>query len=162
RRQGVVAAIGVGSKDLTTLARFATESDVDVLMVAGRYTLLEQPALDAVLPACERGGIGVLNAGVFNSGLLAVDKPDRSSPYEYQAARAGILSRAQRIAAVCGRYGVGLPHTALAFAGAHPAVVSVVVGAVGPDQIEQSTTWFAAPPPPAGVWAELVAEGLLR
>ncbi|WP_155372449.1 aldo/keto reductase [Catellatospora vulcania] len=162
RREGVVGAIGVGSKDPATLARFAHETDVDALMVAGRYTLLEQPALDDILPACVTRGISVLNVGVFNSGLLAVEWPDETRPYEYGAAPAGILARAQGIATACRRHGVTLPQAALAFAAAHPAVASVVVGAGKPSHVERSAEWFALPAPPAQLWAELVDEGLLR
>ncbi|MFC7243797.1 aldo/keto reductase [Catellatospora aurea] len=162
RREGVVGAIGVGSKDPATLARFATETDVDALMVAGRYTLLEQPALDDILPACTARGISVLNVGVFNSGLLAVEWPDETRPYEYGTAPADILARAQGIATACRRHGVTLPQAALAFAAAHPAVASVVVGAGKPEHVNRSAQWFALPTPPAQLWAELVAEGLLR
>ncbi|GAA1398554.1 aldo/keto reductase [Catellatospora coxensis] len=162
REEGVVGAIGVGSKDPATLARFATETDVDALMVAGRYTLLEQPALDDILPACAARGISVLNVGVFNSGLLAVEWPDETRPYEYGAAPADILARAQGIATTCRRHGVTLPQAALAFAAAHPAVASVVVGAGKPEHVQRSAEWFALPTPPASLWADLVAEGLLR
>ncbi|GAB3057551.1 aldo/keto reductase [Micromonospora schwarzwaldensis] len=162
RRQGVVGAVGVGSKDAAMLTRFATETDVDALMVAGRYTLLEQPALDGILPACQRRGISVLNVGVFNSGLLATEWPDESRPYEYGSAPAEILRRAQGIATVCRRHGVTLPQAALAFAGAHPAVASVVVGAGRPAHVTRSAEWSALPTPPAPLWSELVAEGLLR
>jgi D-threo-aldose 1-dehydrogenase len=74
RAEGVIGAIGVGSKDTAILARFAAETDIDAVMLAGRYTLLEQPALDDLPPLCERRGISVLNVGVFNSGLLATDR----------------------------------------------------------------------------------------
>ena len=77
RAQGVVGAIGVGSKQSEILGRFVTETDIDVVMLAGRYTLLEQPALDDLLPACQARGVSVLNVGVFNSGLLAKDWPGR-------------------------------------------------------------------------------------
>jgi D-threo-aldose 1-dehydrogenase len=162
RSEGVIGAIGVGSKDLTTLARFAAGTDIDVLMVAGRYTLLEQPALDAVLPACQRRGISVLLAGVYNSGLLAVETPDETRTYEYAAVPADVLARARAVAAVCGRHGVALPRAALAFAAAHPCVASVVIGADNPDQVRSNAARHAAPLPPADLWAELVAEGLLR
>jgi D-threo-aldose 1-dehydrogenase len=162
RREGAVGAIGVGSKDPAMLARFATETDVDVLMIAGRYTLLEQPALDDVLPACEQRGISVINVGVFNSGLLAAAWPDASRPYEYGAAPAEMVKRAQEIAVRCNKHGVNLPQAALAFAGAHPAVASVVVGAGKPEHIQRSAEWFAAPAPPAQLWTDLVEAGLLR
>ncbi len=161
RSQGVVGAIGLGSKDPATLARFATDTDVDAVMVAGRYTLLEQPALQDLLPSCEQRGVSVLNVGVFNSGLLAVDWPDSSRPYEYSTPPPEILRRAQAIAGVCRQHGVSLPQAALAFAGAHPAVASVVVGAGEPEHVRRSAQWAAAAPPPAQLWADLVAAGLL-
>ena len=161
RRDKVIGAIGVGSKDVPTLLRFATETDVDALMIAGRYTLLEQPALDAVLPACSARGISVLNAGIFNSGLLATDWPDASRPYEYGAAPPEVVRRAQAIAACCRAHGVALPHAAIAFAGAHPAIASVVVGAGRPSHIEADGAWQAAPLPD-GLWRDLRERGLLR
>jgi D-threo-aldose 1-dehydrogenase len=162
RRQGVVGAIGVGSKDPVILEQFATQSDVDVLMIAGRYTLLEQPALDTILPACTDRGIGILNVGIFNSGLLAVAQPGESQTYEYGAAPSAILQRAQAIAAACERHGVTLPQAAVAFASTHPAVVSVVIGASKPSHVISGAEWFAAPPPPAALWTELTSLGLLR
>lgn len=162
RRQGVVRAIGVGSKHVDVLHRFAVETDVDAVMVAGRYTLLEQPALDALLPECRRKGIAVVNVGVFNSGLLAVDRPHDALHYEYGTAPSTVVGKARAIAEVCARHGTSLPAAALAFAAAHPAVATVVVGAQGPDQVKRNAALFAAPPPPPGLWAELVAAGLLR
>ena len=162
RRQGVIGAIGVGSKDPGTLGRFATETDIDVVMVAGRYTLLEQPALDEVLPVCDQRGIRVLNVGVFNSGLLSVQWPDEARPYEYGTAPADVLRRAQQIATVCQRHGVTLPQAAMALAGAHPAVASVLVGTGKPEHVARSAEWFHQPAPAAGLWAELVTRGLLR
>ncbi|MEU6207470.1 aldo/keto reductase [Micromonospora musae] len=162
RAQGVVGAIGVGSKQSQVLHRFVTETEIDAVMVAGRYTLLEQPALDTLLPECARRGVSVLNSGVFNSGLLAVADPHPGLPYEYAQAPGGVLARARAIAAVCARHGTTLPATALAFAAAHPAVAAVVVGAHDPEQVRRNVALAAAEPPPGEFWAELVAEGLLR
>jgi D-threo-aldose 1-dehydrogenase len=162
RAQGTVRAIGAGSKNRQILTRFVTETDVDAVMVAGRYTLLEQPALDDLLPACERRGVAVINAGVFNSGVLALDRPDVGAAYEYGRAPAEVLRRAQGIAAVCCRYATSLPQAALAFAAAHPAVASVVIGAAGGDQMRRNADLFGRAAPPAQLWHDLVAEGLLR
>ncbi|WP_433528173.1 aldo/keto reductase [Micromonospora sp. CA-263727] len=162
RAQGVIGAIGVGSKQWQVLHRFVTETDVDAVMVAGRYTLLEQPALDALLPDCQRRGVSVLNAGVFNSGLLAVERPHPGLPYEYSDVPAAVLARVRAIAEVCTRHGTSLPAAALAFAVAHPAVAAVVVGAHHPGQVRRNAALLAAPPPPEEFWSELVAEGLLR
>jgi D-threo-aldose 1-dehydrogenase len=157
----VVRAIGVGSKSLPVLTRFATETEVDTVMVAGRYTLLEQPALDTLLPECARRGTTVVNVGVFNSGLLAEDRPREGLPYEYETAPPALVARAAAIAAVCDRHGTSLPAAALAFAAAHPAVGAVVVGAQNPGQVRRNAA-LASGKPPAGLWHDLVAEGLLR
>jgi D-threo-aldose 1-dehydrogenase len=162
RSQGVIGAVGVGSKQVDILLRFVEETGIDAVMLAGRYTLLEQPALDGLLPACQDRGVSVLNVGVFNSGLLARDWPADDAPYEYGTAPAELLDRARRIAGVCQRYGTSLPQAAMLFAGAHPSVASVVVGAGRPEHLQRNAEQFAAPPPPAELWAELVAEGLLR
>jgi D-threo-aldose 1-dehydrogenase len=162
RAQGVVDAIGIGSKQRQILTRFVTETDIDAVLLAGRYTLLEQGALDDVLPACQRRGVAVLNAGVFNSGLLAVDRPDQTRPYEYAPVPAAQLQRAQRIATLCQHHGVTLPQAALAFAAAHPAVASVLVGAASRQQMTRNAELIARPAPPARLWRDLVAENLLR
>jgi D-threo-aldose 1-dehydrogenase len=162
RAQGVVRAIGAGSKRWDVLHRFARDTDVDFVMIAGRYTLLEQPALDTLLPECERRGVRAIVAGVFNSGLLAEDRPHEGLPYEYGAAPSTVVDRARALAATCARHGTSLPAAAVAFAGAHPAVASVVVGAQGPDQVRRNAALAEADPPPKELWTDLVAEGLLR
>jgi D-threo-aldose 1-dehydrogenase len=162
REQGVIGAIGVGSKQWQILHRFVTETEIDAVMLAGRYTLLEQPALDELLPDCVKRGVSVLNVGVFNSGLLARDWPADDGQYEYGAAPAELIERARRIATVCRRHGTSLPQAALTFAAAHPAVSSVVVGAGTAAHFRRNAELFQAPPPPAQLWAELVGEGLLR
>jgi D-threo-aldose 1-dehydrogenase len=162
RSQGVVRAVGVGSKRWDALHRFARDTDVDFVMIAGRYTLLEQPALDTLLPECAWRGVRAVIAGVFNSGLLAEARPHAGLPYEYGAAPSTLLSRARALAAACARHGTSLPAAAIAFATAHPAVASVVVGAQDPDQVRRNAALAGADPPPKELWADLVAEGLLR
>jgi D-threo-aldose 1-dehydrogenase len=105
--------------------------------------------------------VRIVAAGVFNSGLLARDVPPDDAHYDYAAAPGELVARARRIAAVCGRHGVTLPAAALAFPLAHPAVASVCVGARSAAQVERNAALFAARIP-AGLWAELRAEGLLR
>jgi D-threo-aldose 1-dehydrogenase len=161
RSQGVVGAIGVGSCNWQVIQRFVVETELDVVMLAGRYTLLEQPALDTLLPACLERGVSVLNVGVFNSGLLAVDRPHEGLPYEYGPVPPEVLSRAQAIADVCARHATPLPAAALAFATAHPAVAAVATGAQSPEQVRRNAELFASPPP-ASLWSDLLAAGLLR
>jgi D-threo-aldose 1-dehydrogenase len=161
RSEGVVGAIGAGMNQAEMLADFARNTDMDLLMLAGRYTLLEQAALDDLLPTCEARGVRVVAAGVFNSGLLARDAPPDDAKYDYGDAPAELVARARRIAAVCERHGVRLPAAALAFPRAHPAVASVCVGARSPAQMRRNAELFDAEIPP-DLWAELRAERLLR
>jgi D-threo-aldose 1-dehydrogenase len=162
RDEGVIGAFGIGSKQVQILQRFVDETDLDVIMLAGRYTLLEQPALDELLPGCEKRGVSVLNVGVFNSGLLAKDWPEDDGRYEYGAAPDALLEKARAIATLCQEYGTTLPQAALLFAGAHPTVASVVVGASRPGHFARNAELLAAPNPPAQLWEDLITRGLLR
>lgn len=159
RAQGVVRAIGAGMNQSALLADFAANTDMDLLMLAGRYTLLEQPALDDLLPVCVERGIGVVAAGVFNSGLLARERPE--GRYDYGDAPPELVERARRIAEVCRGHGTTLPAAALAFPCLHPAVVGVCVGARSPEQVERNADRYAAGVP-ASLWDELKGSGLLR
>jgi D-threo-aldose 1-dehydrogenase len=161
RSQGLVKAIGAGMNQSAMLADFARHTDVDVLMLAGRYTLLEQTALDDLLPVCADRGVAVVAAGVFNSGLLARPMPSPTARYEYREAPGELVDRATRIAAACKRHGTTLPAAALAFPLAHPAVVSVCIGAQLPEQVVRNTALGRAAVPSA-LWVELKEEGLLR
>ncbi len=161
RRQGLVTAIGAGMNQTSMLAEFARNTDMDLLMLAGRYTLLEQAALDELLPVCMQRGVAVVAAGVFNSGLLARSVPTDDAKYEYGEAPRSLLERARRIADVCDRAGTSLPAAAIAFPLGHPAIASVCVGARSPEQIEQNVQLYRAGVP-VEVWAELKLAHLLR
>ncbi|MGV9212892.1 aldo/keto reductase [Micromonospora sp. RB23] len=161
RDQGVVGAIGAGMNQSAMLARFVRETDIDVVMCAGRYTLLEQGALDDLLPAAQAAGVGVVIAGVYNSGLLARDQPPADATYNYQQAPPEVIERARRIAAVCQEYGVTLPQAALAFVRRHPVVVSTVVGLRDEPQVTETLRRFDAAVPEQ-LWAALRDAGLLR
>jgi D-threo-aldose 1-dehydrogenase len=161
RGEGVVGAIGAGMNQSRMLADLVRLADVDVVLLAGRYTLLEQGALDDLLPACERRGVSVVAAGVFNSGLLARPHPAEDAKYDYCDAPRELVERAQAIASVCERHGTTLPAAAIAFPLAHPAVAGVCVGARSPAQVE-GTVGLYRQPIAADLWAELKAERLLR
>jgi D-threo-aldose 1-dehydrogenase len=161
RAQGVVSSIGAGMNQSAMLADFVRHTDVDLLMLAGRYTLLEQGALDELLPLCVERGVGVVAAGVFNSGVLARDDPPADAKYNYGDASPEIVGRARRIAEICRRHEVSLPAAAIALPLAHPAVVSVCLGARSPEQIARNAELHRQPIP-AGLWSELESEGLLR
>ncbi|SFW91426.1 aldo/keto reductase [Amycolatopsis australiensis] len=159
REQGVIRAFGAGMNQAPMLAEFVRRTDLDVVLVAGRYTLLDQPALDELLPLCLERGVAVVAGGAFNGGILATAEPGRF--YDYAEAPPELVERASRIAAVCARHGVELPEAALALPMAHPAVASVVVGAHDPSQVSVNTRRARAAVPPE-LWTELVDAGLLR
>jgi D-threo-aldose 1-dehydrogenase len=158
RAEGVVGAIGAGMNQSAMLARFVTDTDVDAVLCAGRYTLLEQPALGDLLPAAEARGKSVVIGGVFNSGLLADPKP--GATYDYAAAPAELLDRALRMREITESYGVPLRAAALAFPFGHPAVANILLGARTGAQVEDAVTLHAHPVPTA-LWQELKAAGLL-
>jgi D-threo-aldose 1-dehydrogenase len=160
REQKVVKAIGVGVNEATMCARFATHGDFDCMMLAGRYSLLEQPALDEFLPIAERKGIGIMLGGVFNSGILATGAT-AGARYNYRAAPPDILDRVHRMEAVCRAHGVALADAAIQFPLGHPAVASVVLGAVTPAEVSRNVASLRRAVP-AALWADLKAEGLLR
>ena len=159
RDQGVLRGIGLGMNFDRVLAEFVRRSDVDTVMIAGRYTLLEQPALDELLPLCEERGVKVMAAGVFNSGILATPTP--GATYNYKAAPADLVAKAQRIADVCTSFGVDLPTAAIAMPARHPAVEAVVLGASSVRQVESNAA-RAATAIPAELWQSLTEQGLLR
>ncbi|SHM44661.1 aldo/keto reductase [Actinacidiphila paucisporea] len=158
RDQGMVKAIGFGMNHSDVLARLVADLDVDVVLCAGRWTLLERTAYDDLLPVCERRGTKVVVGGVYNSGLLADPKP--GAHYDYAAAPQELLDRALRMAAVCGEFGVPLRAAALRYPFAHPSVVSAVVGAANPDEVRDNTAMFHHDIPDA-MWHALVERGLL-
>ncbi|WP_420102913.1 aldo/keto reductase [Bosea sp. (in: a-proteobacteria)] len=159
RAEGTVKAIGVGVNEAAMCERFARAGDFDVMMLAGRYSLLEQGALDGFLPLALEKGIAVMLAGVFNSGILATGARP-GAHYNYKPAPPEIIARVARIEAVCAAHDVALPQAALAFATAHPAVATVVLGAVTPAEIERNVA-LVARPVPAALWSDLRAEGLI-
>jgi len=157
RAQGVVKAIGVGMNQWQVPLRFVQETDLDVVMLAGRYTLLDQSGLP-LMDACAARGVRVLAAGVFNSGLLAT--PDPSGTFDYHPAPPELLARARRIAAICTAHGVTLPQAAIAFPQRHPATASVVLGARTPSEVTTNAALLNQPVPDA-LWNALHDEGLL-
>jgi D-threo-aldose 1-dehydrogenase len=159
RERGRVGAIGVGMNVAAPLARFATETGIDCVLLAGRYTLLEQDSLDDLLPLIVARGMSVIAGGVYNSGLLIDPAP--GAMYNYSPAPDAVLERARAIGAVCDRFGVPLRAAALQFPLAHPAVATAVVGARTPAEVDD-TLAMAALPIPAELWAALKERDLMR
>jgi D-threo-aldose 1-dehydrogenase len=158
RSEGVVGAIGAGMNQAGMLTRFVRETDVDVVLCAGRYTLLDQSALTELLPAAVERGVSVVVGGAFNSGLLADPRPGVT--FNYAQAPGDLLDRALRMREVAERHGISLRAAALAFCAAHPAVASVLVGARSAAEVRDAAEQFATPVPPA-FWQELRDTGLL-
>jgi D-threo-aldose 1-dehydrogenase len=154
RAEGVVRAIGVGMNQTRVLERFVRETDVDLVLVAGRYTLLDREAASSLLPACLERDVAVVVGGVFNSGILADPAP--GARYGYVSAGAETLDRARALAATCERHGVSLRAAALQFPLRHPAVTSVLAGARSVRELDDCLTQLACEIP-ADLWAELGA-----
>ncbi|MCF6472277.1 aldo/keto reductase [Nonomuraea sp. MG754425] len=157
RDEGRVRAIGVGMNQWQAPLRFVRETGIDVVMLAGRYTLLDQSGLP-LLDECAERGVQVLAAGVFNSGILATHEP--SGTYNYLPAPEDLLARAARIARVCERHDVTLPHAAMAFPLRHPAISTIVLGARTAEEVTRNAE-LCSRPVPEELWAELESEGLL-
>ena len=160
RAAGEVAAIGIGTNSTAGLVELIDDGTLDVLMLAGRYTLLDHRAGLPVLDAAARHGVAVVAAGVFNSGLLATPRPLEGARFDYRVADAGMVAKAHRIADVCETHGVDVPAVAIAFARRHPAVASVVVGMRSAHDVDDNADRFEAKVPDA-VWGDLVAHGLI-
>jgi D-threo-aldose 1-dehydrogenase len=159
RTDGVVKAIGVGLNEADMCERFAQAGDFDVMLLAGRYSLLEQPAIQSFLPMAEKKHISIMLGGVFNSGILATGAIP-GARYDYRPAPPDIVDRVRRIEAVCARYATPLRRAALHFALAHPAVVSVVLGGVKPSEVSQNVH-DVEQAVPSDLWAELKRTGLI-
>ncbi len=136
RSEGCVRAIGVGMNQAEMLTRFVRDTDIDVVLIAGRYTLLDQSAADALLPAALERGVSVIAGGVFNSGVLAA--PRAGATYDYQAAPDSLVARARALEAVCAQFGVPLRAAAARFPLRHPAVASVLIGARSASEISDA------------------------
>ena len=152
RAEGVVGAIGVGMNQTGMLTRFVRETDIDVVLVAGRYTLLDQTAADTLLPAALERGVSVIAGGVFNSGVLAAPTPDAT--YDYAAAPGSLISRALRLQEICAQAGVPLRAAAARFPLAHPAVASVLIGARNAAEVTDAITLRGLDIPPE-LWESL-------
>lgn len=160
RDQGVVKAIGVGVNEWEVCHTALEQRDFDCFLLAGRYTLLEQEALDKFLPLCEARGAAVVVGGGFNSGILATGAKE-GAKYNYAPAPEHIMERVRKIEEVCADHNVPLPVAALQFVVAHPAVPTFMAGTRTVDQLRQNLAWFSHPIP-AEFWKNLKEKGLLR
>ncbi|MGH3248299.1 MAG: aldo/keto reductase [Trebonia sp.] len=154
RAEGTVRAIGAGMNQAAMLTRFVTDTDVDAVLVAGRYTLLDQSAARELLPAALRRGVSVIAGGVFNSGVLAA--PVAGAAYDYHAAPEELITAVRRLARTCARFGVPLRAAAARFPLTHPAVASVLIGARSAAEITDALR-LRALDIPAALWDRLAS-----
>ena len=151
RDQGAIGAVSLGTNSVATAAVFLERADLDCMLVAGRYTLLDRSAAD-LIDACARQGVAYLAAGVFNSGVLA--RPQAGAWYDYGPASDETLSRASDIDSVCQRHGVSLRAAAVNFPLANPKVAAVVVGMAAPAEVDENLAALRAPVPDE-LWTDL-------
>ena len=158
REQGVVRGIGAGMNQTSVLTTLVSELDLDVVLLAGRYTLLDQGSMSDLLPACRDNGTSVIVGGVFNSGIL-ID-PSEDARFDYIPASATIVAKARRIRDVCDRFEVPLSAAAIQFPLAHPQVSTVLIGARSVEELDEDLELLSTPIPDQ-LWHALKQEGLL-
>jgi D-threo-aldose 1-dehydrogenase len=154
----VIGAVGVGMNQAPPLEWFVARADLDCVLIAGRYSLLDTRAGLSLLPECHRRGVAVLVGGVFNGGFLADPRP--GATYDYQTAPAEVVERAHRLRAACASHEVPLAAAAMQFVLRHPAVCAAVVGVRTPDEVTEDVGYLATPVPEQ-LWAELARDGLI-
>jgi D-threo-aldose 1-dehydrogenase len=158
RAEGTVKAIGIGINIADMATRFVEEADIDCVLIAGCYSLVEQSATETLFPACRKAGVAVIAAGVYESGILA--NPKAGATFRYEAAPDELVARVATIASICARYDVPLPAAALQYVLAHPAVTAVTIGARADARVRQNAEFLDAVVPPE-LFDELVGEGLI-
>lgn len=160
KEQGIVKAIGTGMNQWEMPARFMQAFHLDIVLLAGRYTLLDHAAYAEFLPLCQERGTKIATGGPYNSGILAATDFDRPTWFNYQPAPAAWIARARALKAVCDRHGVNMKAAALQFPLAHPAVACVIPGAATPAQVTENAALIQTQLAP-DLWQELKHEGLI-
>ena len=155
RDEGVVDAIGAGMNQSELLSRFVREADIDCVLIAGRWSLLDREAGENLLPLCAERGVAVMAGGVFNSGLLA-QPSDAGATFDYGKPTARLVATARRMDEACFAHGVPLRAAAMQFAARHPAVTTVLTGARSAQEISSNGADFGLPVPEE-LWSELDA-----
>jgi D-threo-aldose 1-dehydrogenase len=157
-----IMAVGIGVNEIEVCLEVLEHTDLDVILLAGRYTLLEQEALDALFPECARRGTSIIVGGPYNSGVLATGTcGNNRARYNYELAPPSVIARVRRIEAICQRYGVTLPAAALQFPLAHPQVAAVIPGLGSPARIAETTGLYRQNIP-EDFWRDLKAQELVR
>ena len=161
RDEGTVSAIGVGVNETAVCLELMERVSLDIILLAGRYTLLEQSPVDDLFPRCAATGTALVLAGVYNSGILALGADAAAAHYDYADVPEAIRQRTRAIERICAAHDVALPVAALQFVLAHPQAASVIVGLASPDEVRATMANIAAPVPDS-LWSDLKTAGLLR
>lgn len=160
RSEGVISAMGVGSMNTQALGEAAASGTIDYLMLAGRFTLAEQPAYPHIFDECVRNGVTIVNASIFNSGLLSTNDPAANSLYDYAQTPPALLAHVLAIRDACAEFGVDLPAAALHFAAKPAAVGTVVISGNDAEQVRQNIARSKVVVP-TELWAALAQRGLI-
>jgi D-threo-aldose 1-dehydrogenase len=162
RDSGAVRVIGLGVNECEVCVELLGRCDLDCILLAGRYTLLEQPALEQLLPLCATRRVSIICGGPFNSGILATgSRAGAASHYNYAAPPAAVLERVRRLEELCAEFSVPLQAAALQFPLAHPSVATVVAGCASPAEANNCAAMMSHAIP-GGFWRELRARGLVH
>lgn len=157
KRTGAIDAVGIGVNEVEVCLYLVERVELDVILLAGRYTLLDRRAADKLLPLCAERGVQIIVGGPYNSGILAQPTALQRDPrFDYERPPEAILARAEALERACLNHGIELGAAALQFPLRHPAVASVIPGLVGKAQVEQAMSRLAADVP-AVLWKELAA-----
>jgi D-threo-aldose 1-dehydrogenase len=159
RRSGEIRAIGIGINELGMIGRLLDLFDPDFFLIAMRYTLLDQVAVEDELPLCAERNVSVVAGAVFNSGILATGAVP-GAMFDYAPASHEVLARVRQIEEICRRYDVPLAAAALQFPLAHPSVAAVIPGSLDPQQVHQVAN-AARLEIPGRFWSDLKAAGLI-
>lgn len=160
REQGLISGVSAGMNQWEMLADFGRAGDFDCFLLAGRYSLLEQEALDQLFPLCEEKNIGILAGGTYNSGILAKGARE-GAKFNYSDAPAEVIAKAQKLEQVSERHSVNIKAAASQFALAHPVVTAIIPGTRRPERVVENFELLKETIP-SDYWAELKAEGLVR
>jgi D-threo-aldose 1-dehydrogenase len=162
KEDGRIGAIGLGVNEIEICLQLLADADIDCILLAGRYTLLEQDALNLLFPACRQRQVSVIVGGPYNSGIL-VEQAQGGGPrhYNYGAAPPHITERVEAMSRICADHGIPLPAAALQFPLAHPCVASVIPG-MGSVKHVDDTLRFLSFDIPNGLWSDLKDQGLIR
>ena len=162
REGGAIAGFGMGVNEIAACLEVMDHARLDVILLAGRYTLLEQTSLDVLFPCCEKAGTAIVIGGPYNSGILAVGtKTGAPLFYNYEPAPDNVIDKVRRIEAACDRHKVPLAAAALQFPLAHSLVASVIPGLDSPQRVEQTLSLYHHKIP-AALWQDLRDENLIR